>query len=88
MTILFENESIEMTRVQQIYPAAIIHVPDEPGETTPISLEWLEEKGDAVVVAHYAIIVLYKDRTRHGFTYPDRESLEAGMGRLREAVGA
>ncbi len=90
MNLTIQNETIDLSLVQQLYPAAIIEYAD--GTVTPISLEWFENMADGnVKLIHYAICVQYKDEDLDSVTFPyhTREALEEGMRDVaRQARGA
>ncbi|BDY12024.1 hypothetical protein [Hydrogenimonas cancrithermarum] len=87
VTLKIQNETIELEKVSQLYPAAIIRYAD--GTVTPISLEWFDEMANSDVdLLHYAICVHYKDKEKKPsiFPYETREKLEEGIGEIARQV--
>jgi hypothetical protein len=75
LPIVIENQSVELSDIKQLYPAAIVKTGYED-ETTQVSLEWLdvESKGQVELV-NYAIFLELKDESKFSFHYSTREEL-------------
>ncbi len=82
--IKFEDKEFKKEDITRLYPAAIIKT-GYNNETTPISLDWVDEQlkeGKSVDILKYAIFFHTKDNAVTTFSYEDREELEKALDLL------
>lgn len=79
MTITIEDMTFELSKVRQLYPAAMI--PSGYGEElTQISLEWYDTNNKQDIKAkRFGIFINLEDKSIHPFYYDTRELLEKAM---------
>jgi len=82
MNIIIENKQFDLSKITQLYPAAIIKTGYKE-ETTQVSLEWLElEAKDKVELTGYGIFVHLGDDEKYSFVYQNREELDEAISKL------
>jgi len=82
--IKFEDKEFKKEDITRLYPAAIIKT-GYNNETTPISLDWVDEQidqGKSVDVLKYAIFFHTKDDAVTTFEYQTREQLQEALDLL------
>ncbi|WP_187648471.1 hypothetical protein [Nitrosophilus labii] len=62
MKISIKDTEFKIKDIKNIYPSAIVSFWGE--EKTPISLDWLEQNRDKVIVHSYAILILFKNSSQ------------------------
>jgi len=82
MIITIENKKFDLSKVTQLYPAAIINT-GYKDETTQVSLEWLEvEAQDRVELVGYGIFIHLDEDEKHSFIYNSKEELDEAINVL------
>jgi len=75
MKISIKEKEIEINEIKNIYPSAIVKMPD--GEKTPISIEWANQNSDKIEICGYAILILLKK---------DSEKIEINFEKFEEMI--
>ena len=88
MSIITENQEVELSNIKQLYPAAIVKTGYQD-ETTQVSLEWLEtESKGQVELVEFAIFLELKDTSKYSFSYSTREELFEGIGKIQQQINS
>lgn len=82
MIITIEDKTFDMSRVTQLYPAAIVKTGMDD-ETTQVSLEWLEiEAKGKVELEGFGIFIHLGEEEKYSFIYKSREAFDKAIGAL------
>ncbi len=86
MKITIEDKTFQMSRVRQLYPAALIKT-DGVDETTQASLEWVEnESKGAVEVVGYGVFVHLDDEQKFSFVYETKEQMDELVAKIADQL--
>ncbi len=80
MIITIKEKQFDSAKITQLYPAAVVKTGFE-GETTQVSLEWLdvEAKGKVEVVG-FGIFIHLGEEEKHTFMFDTKEQMDEEIG--------
>jgi hypothetical protein len=82
MIITIEDKQFDTKDITQLYPAAVVKTGHE-GETTQVSLEWIEvEAKGKVEIVGYGVFVNLGEEEKYSFVFDTREEMDEAIGRI------
>ena len=84
MILKIKEKEIEIEKIKNIYPSAIVEMDD--GSETPISLEWADQNRDKVNISRYAVLVVMNDNSKINIYFDKFEEMINTLKNLHDKL--